>query len=442
MSHPLTIVRPVIRDDAPHELKGSKRPPGRQDASGLPQASPPDDCVPAAPPADYSAFSTESLGACVGQLHGISNAALREVFRIVAELHRRDAFPGEGVRDAAGWLVMRLGISYPKAKRWADTALALDELPHIAESFSSGELCLDKTVLAAQFATPETDAEVAKEARNMKLHALEVEARLARSVAPEDEKQARKDRGLSWRWRDNGAALSISGRLTAEQGASFTAAIERTAGKLAREDETGPVSMYQRRADALGALAEVQIAADNDPARADVVLVVNLETLRDGIGSGRTLDGGFFSSDVMQRITCDSRIQLLVEGDDHKPIGIGRNDRIVPVWLRRVLDMRDTSCRFPGCTSQLFLQSHHHDFWTRDLGPTNEDNLSLLCPFHHRLVHQPGWRIEGDPRGELVFIRPDGQVVRDGPPPLDYDVKKWLWEDMYKPSASSLLDTS
>ena len=441
MSHPLIIVRPVIQDDAPHEVKGTRRPPGRRDGSGLP-ASPPEDSPHAAPPDDYSSFSSDSLAACVGQLHGISNAALREIFRIVAELHRRDAFHDEGVRDGAAWLTMRLGISAPKAKRWADTALALEELPHIAEAFSSGELCLDKTVLAAEMATPETDERVAKEARDMRVPALAIKARQKRNVDPDAEVQARKRRGLSWRWPDGGAAFSISGRLTAEQGSALVAAIDRTAERLPFEDEDGEISMYQKRADALAALAELQIAEDPDPARADVVVHVSLEALRSGVGGGYTDQGAIFSTDVMQRLTCDSRIQLLVEDGDLKPVGIGRNDRTIPPWLRRVLEVRDTSCRFPGCNSTLFLQGHHHDFWTRDLGPTNEDNLSLLCSFHHKLIHKPGWRIEGNPRGELVFVRPDGQVVRDGPPPLDYDVKKWLWEDMYKPSTGSLLDTS
>ena len=30
-------------------------------------------------------------------------------------------------------------------------------------------------------------------------------------------------------------------------------------------------------------------------------------------------------------------------------------------------------------------------------------NMTLLCPYHHRLVHEGGWRIEGDPNGELIL---------------------------------------
>jgi hypothetical protein len=37
--------------------------------------------------------------------------------------------------------------------------------------------------------------------------------------------------------------------------------------------------------------------------------------------------------------------------------------------------------------------------------------LITLCGFHHRFVHRRGWRIEGNPDGQLTFRRPDGQAV-------------------------------
>jgi hypothetical protein len=36
----------------------------------------------------------------------------------------------------------------------------------------------------------------------------------------------------------------------------------------------------------------------------------------------------------------------------------------------------------------------------------------MLCPFHHRLVHEGGWRIRGDPNHDVVFVRPDGRPLR------------------------------
>src|SRR5207249_847113 len=65
---------------------------------------------------------------------------------------------------------------------------------------------------------------------------------------------------------------------------------------------------------------------------------------------------------------------------------------------------------------------HHRVHWA-DGGPTDMGNLVSLCPAHHRLVHEGGWRIEGDPNGELIFIRLDGRRLSTGPPGLDPDLR-------------------
>ena len=49
-------------------------------------------------------------------------------------------------------------------------------------------------------------------------------------------------------------------------------------------------------------------------------------------------------------------------------------------------------------------------------------NIVLLCGAHHRFVHEGGWRIEGDPAGELRFVHPDGRELRVGPPALRPEV--------------------
>jgi hypothetical protein len=37
-------------------------------------------------------------------------------------------------------------------------------------------------------------------------------------------------------------------------------------------------------------------------------------------------------------------------------------------------------------------------------------------------VHEGGWRIEGDPGGELRFVHPDGRELEVGPPGLRAEV--------------------
>ena len=50
------------------------------------------------------------------------------------------------------------------------------------------------------------------------------------------------------------------------------------------------------------------------------------------------------------------------------------------------------------------------DHWI-DGGETTLGNLVLLCSYHHRLLHEGGFRIRRDYRGEHYFVRADGRAI-------------------------------
>ena len=51
--------------------------------------------------------------------------------------------------------------------------------------------------------------------------------------------------------------------------------------------------------------------------------------------------------------------------------------------------------------------------WPRG-GPTDAGNLVLVCHAHHRLIHEGGWRLRGDPEGDLKWVRPIGRPLETG----------------------------
>ena len=55
-----------------------------------------------------------------------------------------------------------------------------------------------------------------------------------------------------------------------------------------------------------------------------------------------------------------------------------------------------------------WTQIHHLTYWSQG-GRTDLNNLICLCGYHHRLVHEDGWRITGDPNNEITWITPNGQ---------------------------------
>jgi hypothetical protein len=100
---------------------------------------------------------------------------------------------------------------------------------------------------------------------------------------------------------------------------------------------------------------------------------------------------------------------------DGRVVEVGARTRTIPPALRRALQHRDKSCRFPGCTVRI-AEGHHVRHWAHG-GPTKLSNLALLCRRHHRAVHEEGYQLERLSDGALQFRRPDGRPLVDVPAP-------------------------
>jgi len=75
--------------------------------------------------------------------------------------------------------------------------------------------------------------------------------------------------------------------------------------------------------------------------------------------------------------------------EEGRVVEVGARTRTIPPALRRALQHRDGSCRFPGCNVRVG-QGHHVRHWAQG-GPTTLSNLALLCRRHHRAVHEEGY---------------------------------------------------
>src|SRR3954467_11680588 len=121
--------------------------------------------------------------------------------------------------------------------------------------------------------------------------------------------------------------------------------------------------------------------------------------------------GPLLSDDEHQYLTCDATCEVWFQRGG-RVIGSGRATRTVNRRLRRALEHRDRCCVVPGCGATRGLHAHHIVHW-EDGGPTELDNLVLLCPFHHRLHHSGGITITG-PAGHLVVTDADGEPLNPG----------------------------
>lgn len=118
---------------------------------------------------------------------------------------------------------------------------------------------------------------------------------------------------------------------------------------------------------------------------------------------------------TVARLACSDRLQVLLEAASGEVVSASPVRRDPPAWMVRQLRWRDGTCRFPGCGARRFTQAHHLTWFSKG-GRTELGNLVLVCSFHHRLVHEHGWRLErtGD---AVVWYRPDGRRYRAGPEP-------------------------
>jgi 5-methylcytosine-specific restriction endonuclease McrA len=80
----------------------------------------------------------------------------------------------------------------------------------------------------------------------------------------------------------------------------------------------------------------------------------------------------------------------------------------------RALHKRSSHCQYPGCTAVRELEAHHL-IPDEHGGKTELDNLILLCPRHHKLLHDHHIRTSGT--GEQpIFTDKAGRAITTNQP--------------------------
>ncbi len=369
----------------------------------------------------------------------------------VAEFDRRRGWELGGHRTCAHWLAFRTGIDLGACRERVRAARALVDLPEIGASMSRGELSFSAVRALTRVATAENESDLLELARGATVAQLERMVRGFKLGSRQDEADRERERMESRTlsvFPGSDGMYVVQGRLTPEIGVLLMRAVEAASDALYRERDVSAATSAadddaQRRADALGLVAERALAAgfggEDSPLsgtraeRYQVMLHVDADTLSEdgGLGQSELEDGTRVSAETSRRLACDAAVVEIGHAQDGSVLGVGRKTRTIPPSLRRALEARDRGCRFPGCGLR-FTDAHHVRHWA-DGGETSLDNLLLLCSHHHRLVHEQGWKLEWWGREKLpAFIDPRGQVhmgTRPAPPELPPDPVAALVED-------------
>jgi hypothetical protein len=406
---------------------------------------------------DSHPLSVEALEGEITTLAASIAVATHRLLHLIAEFDRRAPWGSWGLASCAHWLNWKCGIALGAAREKVRVAHALEELPQINAAFAAGEISYSKVRAMSRVATPQNESYLLHIARcGTAAHVERLVRGYRRARRLEAACNAYAERCLDLRHEEDGSVI-LRARLPAEQGALVMKALQAAVAELRREREgrdrtasgardvsaeTSGVAHgalaagfdpatephAAARADALCHLAEQFLANESVPARQaeryQVVVHVQQhadadEPDQDGAhqqASCRLEHDTELAEETARRIACDAAVVTVQEDTHGNVLDIGRRTRSIPPAIRRALQRRDGGCRFPGCLNHRFVDAHHVHHWA-DGGETRMGNLVLLCRHHHRLLHEFGFRIERRDDGQLLFFRPDGQLIPAVAPP-------------------------
>lgn len=120
----------------------------------------------------------------------------------------------------------------------------------------------------------------------------------------------------------------------------------------------------------------------------------------------------------MAEVVQDLKTRWCTYGTD--PAGDGVHGHLgyrPPAGMRRRIEQRDATCRYPSCRRPARRCDADHTRPHHLGGPTCPCNLAALCRRHHRLKASTGWTLLQPWPGVLVWVTPTGHFHVQGPDP-------------------------
>ena len=406
---------------------------------------------------DAGAVSTVDARRVLDESKGF--AALVAVLQTdaAALVAKRDRHGDGGV----GVLTRAAGLSRRDAISQVKTVERLQEMPAVRDALESGEISVAnaKTLATTCEKTSarqvDRDAELLAKAATLSPEHFRHEA--GRWAAPRQDdggeglyRRQRARRRLSF-WDGDDGMVHLRGELDPVTGAKVRKRFDLEAERLRRLDLHSPGgekrSINQRMADALDTLTSygsVYSGADERTGRgragsagadessaggdvvdgeedankcgcgnrpsADITIVQHLDA--DGTKAfAEVAGGGAIPQSVLEEHFCNAPIRGVVFSGEGVPLWHGHTRRRATKAQMNALRARYGACG--GCGADMWISDGHHIEPVSRGGPTNIDNMMLLCWICHQKVHRHGWREVPDGRGLYTIAPPER--IRHGP---------------------------
>lgn len=298
-------------------------------------------------------------------------------------IHLADAMQlpnADGSRSMREWVAGRLDISREAAFSLTTTAKRLADLPDLAQHLADGRITFDRA--AATFRIP-------SEHQDDRLLSIDIPGlrRIAarhRRMERVDDATAHVSQHLSSQPNLDESTWEIWGKLDGYGGSVVSKVLTEEADLIESLPEGERPGLGYRRAVALAKVCE-----DRRPGIGSTPLI----TVFVDADGAETEVGTPVGPEILDKVACVGDLEL-IRNVDGKPLSVGRRSRVISKRIKRFVIHRDGGCSAEGCASRYRLEPHHKAPWSEG-GPTDPDNLTTLCWFHHHVVvHGWGYRID------------------------------------------------
>ncbi len=393
--------------------------------------------------ADLDPARLDGAGAAevYGRFAALGRLTLAGKTLLAPRIEESGIWKGHGEPSASRFLASIEGITPGQARRTLEVGERLLELPRCADAMRAGELSEPKlaAITASAVIAPESEATLLDGAGDAPIGVVTERCRRVAATASGADpvaatRRIHADRSFA-SWIDAEGAFCFRGRDTADRGAALLARLDHTASHLAKQWEDGPAEEIDGddtaatarkahparrtlledalidlvtgspRASSTGPANDVgddRLVArvvERHPTTTVMVRVDLTAFLRGHTESGECceIDGaGPIPVAMARAMASDSFLAFVFHraGDIRSVSHFGRT---VNATLRTALAHRDRGCVVPGCTVMGGLEIDHVVPFAEG-GPTELDNLALLCHHHHFLKTYEGWSLTKEDR--------------------------------------------
>ena len=344
----------------------------------------------------------------LGRERSRTDAMLAET---AAEMHRR-----MGGRGAAAMMREGLHVSARQATADVELAASLGEFPATLDALRAGEITVGHARVIARVGADPQHADEPALLEMARGYPVDMFARMTRQYMSSQDSSAEHKRQYQNRWaslvQDPDGSWRLSAYYDHCTGKRISMAFEQMVRTYRNgADRCGPLTAQQRRADALANL----ITGEGPFGRPKTTLlaIADYDAVSQELKNLRYDDGLPVPADRIARIAAEAKILPAVFSAEGDPLWLGRTQRDASAGQRMVLAARDGGC--VNCGSPVERCEPHHIVWYSKGGPTDIDNLALLCERCHHLIHDDAWQLHRD-KNRRHTLRPPERLSRQHHP--------------------------